>query len=121
MHRNVLWGFTETATLCLRKYLSIDSDTPWSYGITTSPLDFSLFLSLLVVLVFLFFIETLLCLLTILGSHILSVLDKKYCTLCIICKYKNSAEVEIAPAFGEITTACNVCQAKNGSWCLLEE
>ena len=23
-------------------------------------------------------------------------------------KYKNSAEVDIAPAFGEITTACNV-------------
>ena len=35
--------------------------------------------------------------------------------------YKNSAEVDIAPAFGEITTACNVGQAKNGSWCLLEE
>ena len=34
---------------------------------------------------------------------------------------KNSAEVDIAPAFGEITTACNVGQAKNGSWCLLEE
>ena len=34
---------------------------------------------------------------------------------------KNSAEVDIAPAFGEITTACNVSQAKNGSWCLLEE
>ena len=34
---------------------------------------------------------------------------------------KNSAEVNIAPAFGEITTACNVGQAKNGSWCLLEE
>ena len=25
---------------------------------------------------------------------------------------KNSAEVDIAPAFGEITTACNVGQAK---------
>ena len=36
-------------------------------------------------------------------------------------EYKNSAEVDIAPAFGEITTACNVGQAKNGSWCLLEE
>ena len=36
-------------------------------------------------------------------------------------KNKNSAEVDIAPAFGEITTACNVGQAKNGSWCLLEE
>ena len=36
-------------------------------------------------------------------------------------KHKNSAEVDIAPAFGEITTACNVGQAKNGSWCLLEE
>ena len=35
--------------------------------------------------------------------------------------YKNSAEVDIAPAFGEITTACNVGQAKNGSWCLLKE
>ena len=34
---------------------------------------------------------------------------------------KNSAEVDMAPAFGEITTACNVGQAKNGSWCLLEE
>ena len=28
--------------------------------------------------------------------------------------YKNSAEVDIAPAFGEITTACNVGQAKKG-------
>ena len=27
---------------------------------------------------------------------------------------KNSAEVDIAPAFGEITTACNVRQAKKG-------
>ena len=27
-------------------------------------------------------------------------------------KDKNSAEVDIAPAFGEITTACNVGQAK---------
>ena len=54
MDRNVLWGFTDTATLCFRKDLSINSDTPWTYGITTSPLDFSLFLSLLVVLVFLF-------------------------------------------------------------------
>ena len=27
---------------------------------------------------------------------------------------KNSAEVNIAPAFGEITTACNVGQAKKG-------
>ena len=26
---------------------------------------------------------------------------------------KNSAEVDIAPAFGEITTACNVGQGKN--------
>ena len=34
---------------------------------------------------------------------------------------KNSAEVDIAPAFGEITTACIVGQTKNGSWCLLEE
>ena len=34
---------------------------------------------------------------------------------------KNSAEVDIAPAFGEITTACNVGQAKKGSWCVLEE
>ena len=54
MDRNVLLGFTETATLCLRKDLSIDSDTPWTYGITTSPLDFSLFLSLMVVLAFYF-------------------------------------------------------------------
>ena len=29
-------------------------------------------------------------------------------------KYKNSAEVYIAPAFGEKTTACNVGQAKKG-------
>ena len=36
-------------------------------------------------------------------------------------KNKNSAEVDIAPAFGEITTACNVGQAKKGSWCVLEE
>ena len=28
--------------------------------------------------------------------------------------YKNSAEVDIAPAFGEITTACNVGPAKKG-------
>ena len=27
---------------------------------------------------------------------------------------KNSAEVDLAPAFGEITTACNVGQAKKG-------
>ena len=27
---------------------------------------------------------------------------------------KNSGEVDIAPAFGEITTACNVGQAKKG-------
>ena len=27
---------------------------------------------------------------------------------------KNSTEVDIAPAFGEITTACNVGQAKKG-------
>ena len=27
---------------------------------------------------------------------------------------KNSVEVDIAPAFGEITTACNVGQAKKG-------
>ena len=31
------------------------------------------------------------------------------------CKYNtNSAEVDIAPAFGEISTACNVGQAKKG-------
>ena len=29
-------------------------------------------------------------------------------------------EVDIAPAFGVITTACNLGQAKNGSWCVLE-
>ena len=34
--------------------------------------------------------------------------------------YKNSAEVDIAPACGEITTACNLGQAKNGSCCVLE-
>ena len=27
---------------------------------------------------------------------------------------KNSAEIDIAPAFGEITTACNVGQEKKG-------
>ena len=33
----------------------------------------------------------------------------------ILClNHKNSAEVDIAPAFGEITTACNVGQAKKG-------
>ena len=31
-----------------------------------------------------------------------------------ICNDKNSAEVDIAPAFGEITIACNVGQAKKG-------
>ena len=31
-----------------------------------------------------------------------------------INSYKNSAEVDIAPAFGEITTAFNVGQAKKG-------
>ena len=36
-------------------------------------------------------------------------------TLIIISSpYKNSAEVDIAPAFGEITTACKVGQAKKG-------
>ena len=30
---------------------------------------------------------------------------------CIAKKDKNSAEVDIAPAFSEITTACNVGQA----------
>ena len=29
-------------------------------------------------------------------------------------KYNNSEEVDIAPAFGEITTACNIGQAKKG-------
>ena len=56
-------------------------------------------------------------------------LRRFYCLIdvLVICKYeedqinKNSAGVDIAPAFGEITTACNVGQAKNGSWCLLEE
>ena len=32
----------------------------------------------------------------------------------LFTKNKNSAEVDIAPAFGEITTACNVGQAKKG-------
>ena len=32
----------------------------------------------------------------------------------IVDKNKNSAEVDIAPAFGEITTACNEGQAKKG-------
>ena len=31
-----------------------------------------------------------------------------------ITEDKNSAEVDISPAFGEITTACNVGQAKKG-------
>ena len=35
-------------------------------------------------------------------------------TLQPLFSYKNSAEVDIAPAFGEITTACNVGQAKKG-------
>ena len=35
-------------------------------------------------------------------------------TFAGICLNKNSAEVNIAPAFGEITTACNVGQAKKG-------
>ena len=30
------------------------------------------------------------------------------------CINKNSAEVDIAPAFGEITTSCNLDQAKKG-------
>ena len=34
---------------------------------------------------------------------------------------KNSAEVDIAPAFREITTAYNVGQAKKWSWCVLEK
>ena len=34
--------------------------------------------------------------------------------------HKNSAEVDIAPAFGEITTACNVGQAKKGHGACLE-
>ena len=34
--------------------------------------------------------------------------------ICSEFYYKNSAEVDIAPAFGEITTACNVGQAKKG-------
>ena len=42
-----------------------------------------------------------------------------FCSL--LKRNKNSAAVDIAHAFGEITTACNVGQAKNGSWCLLEE
>ena len=32
----------------------------------------------------------------------------------VFTKDKNSAEVDIAPAFAEITTACNVGQAKKG-------
>ena len=52
-------------------------------------------------------------------------LSPKFCVVRGVVRYlkldKNSAEVDIAPAFGEITTACNVGQAKNGSWCLLEE
>ena len=37
---------------------------------------------------------------------------KRKLAFCI-CN-KNTAEVDIAPAFGEITTACNVGQAKKG-------
>ena len=36
------------------------------------------------------------------------------CSACIVRYNKNSAEVDIEPAFGEITTACNVGQAKKG-------
>ena len=39
---------------------------------------------------------------------------EKSCDLHILCENKNSAEVDIAPAFGEITTAYNVGQAKKG-------
>ena len=45
---------------------------------------------------------------------------EKYCEAENVTIYnisrrnKNSAEVDIAPAFGEITTACNVGQAKKG-------
>ena len=35
-------------------------------------------------------------------------------TVMFLSYNKNSAEVDIAPAFGEITTACNVGQAKKG-------
>ena len=38
----------------------------------------------------------------------------KKCIPQFLTIYKNSAEVDIAPAFGEITTACNVGQAKKG-------
>ena len=34
--------------------------------------------------------------------------------MCHLNEDKNSAKVDIAPAFGEITTACNVGQAKKG-------
>ena len=37
-----------------------------------------------------------------------------YTLIIIQLKHKNSAEVDIALAFGEITTACNVGQAKKG-------
>ena len=33
---------------------------------------------------------------------------------CTVCTDKNSAEVDITPALREITTACNIGQAKKG-------
>ena len=48
-------------------------------------------------------------------------LYKSYPSLHLTYSNKNSADVDIAPAFGKITTACNVGQAKNGSWCVLDE
>ena len=43
-------------------------------------------------------------------------MESKYPSIAFLSTsiYKNSAEVDIAPAFGEITTACNVGQAKKG-------
>ena len=39
----------------------------------------------------------------------------------LLLRNKNSAEVDIAPAFGEITTACNVGQAKKGHGACLKK
>ena len=50
------------------------------------------------------------CLLTVLYS-VIKLLENA-CSNTI--HNKNSAEVDIAPAFGEITSACNVGQAKKG-------
>ena len=40
--------------------------------------------------------------------------NRIFCFNTISSQYKNSVEVNITPALGEITTACNVGQAKPG-------